>query len=405
MPKVKSKKIIGDLFYTIMATVVMNFVLQIIIYPLITRFYGEEVTGNILYFIGFIYIIPQALGTALNNTRLVARKSCDVANTDFKGFVIIFSAFSAVVCGSIGFFDSFNLIFAIFYGVFSIVYLLRIYAQVEFRLNLKFKEYLLYYCIISVGYLLGLGLYFLTDLWLLIFVTGEASALAYSLIKGNLFKKDSPIANKKILSKSLILILFSTIIRDCVNQFDKVILKLVISSNLVTHYHVVSLIAKTMQMLVQPINTLILSYLTVKGTALTKKNLLKFTAISLGCGAIFYGICIAGTPLFIKLFYPDLFDDVIHYNLIVNLGLISGFVASMFMAILLSQEKTVVHMVIQCVWGVCYIITAYIFVNMYALWGLAFVTLIANSLKLIAVIIYLFMSKDTTEKIKSQTKR
>ncbi len=398
MPKVKSKKIIGDLFYTIMATVVMNFALQIVIYPLTTRFYGEEATGNILYFIGFIYIIPQALGTALNNTRLVARKSCEVANADFKGFVIIFSAISAIACGAIGFFDSFDFLFSICYGAFSIIYLLRIYAQVEFRLNLKFKEYLIYYCIISIGYLIGLGLYFLTDIWLLIFITGEVSALAYSLIKGNLFKKDSPVANKKILSRSLILILFSTVIRDCVNQFDKVLLKLVINSNMVTHYHVVSLIAKTMQMLVQPINTLILSYLTVKGTALTKKTLLKFTAISLGCGAVFYGICIAGTPLFIKLFYPDLYNDVIQYNLIVNLGLISGFIASMFMAILLSQEKTVVHMVIQCVWGGCYIVAAYVFVNLYALWGLAYVTLIANSLKLIAVIMYLFLAKDATTK-------
>lgn len=392
MPKQQSRKIVGDLFYTVMATVVMNVALQIIIYPIITHIYGEDITGNILYFIGFIYIIPQALGTALNNSRLVARKNAEVTNSDFSKYLVIFSTISAVACAAIGFADSFNLLFSLCYAGFSVVYLLRVYAQVEFRLTLKFKEYLIYYCIISAGYLLGLGLFLLTDIWLLIFIVGEASALIYSFVKGNLFKKDSPSADKKFLSKTIVLILLSTVIRDCVNQFDKIIVKQVIGADTVTQYHVVSLIAKTLQMLVQPINSLILSYLTVKGSTLTKKVLLKFTLISLGFGTVFYGVCIVGTPLFIRLFYPELYADVIPYNFIVNLGLIIGFISSMYMAILLSQEKTGIHMIIQCGWGLCYIISAYIFVNTYALWGLAYVTLITNSLKLIAVILYLFLS-------------
>ena len=72
MKKKRAAKAFGDLFYTIMATVAMNIVTQIIIYPLITRFKGNEVTGDILYFIGVIYIVPQALGTALNNVRLIS---------------------------------------------------------------------------------------------------------------------------------------------------------------------------------------------------------------------------------------------------------------------------------------------------------------------------------------------
>ena len=117
-----------------MATVLMNVVLQIIIYPLITKLRGEETTGNILYFIGIIYIVPQALGTSLNHVRLIMRKEYDVSNRDFISYTMILSALSALVCATIGIWEEKNILFAVVYGLFSVIYLLRIYASVEFRL-------------------------------------------------------------------------------------------------------------------------------------------------------------------------------------------------------------------------------------------------------------------------------
>lgn len=393
MGKNKALKTAGDLIYTFMATVVLNVVLQVIIYPLINRIHGESVTGDILYFIGIIYIVPQALGTSISNVRLMLRKECDITNRDFVPFVMILSVLSAIICGFVGFMDSDNVIFPICFGLFSILYFLRMYVVVEFRLNLKFKGYFLYFLAISIGYLIGFGLYLLTEIWLLIFTMGEAVALVYSFVWGRMFKNDGLSGNRKKITKELILVGLSIMVRDCVNQFDKVILKQIVSSGMVTHYHVVSLISKTIMMLVQPINTLILSYLTVKDSTLTRKQLFKFTGITLGCGAVFYLGCIIGTPIFVRLFYPELYDAVMPYNLIVNLGVILGFISTMFMAILLTQGKTAIQMVIQCVWGVCYIIAAYYFVSKYQLWGMAYVTLVANAVKLIASIFFVFKDK------------
>lgn len=389
----KLLKTASDFIYTIMATVVLTGILQLAVYPLIDRLYGEDITGNILYFIGIIYIIPQAIGGSLGNVRLMMRKECDVTNRDFIPHIVIFSAISALACGIIGFIEDFDLVFAISFGLFSIMYLLRMYLSVEFRLNLKFKQYFLYYLSISIGYLVGFGLYLLTDIWLLIFIVGEAVALIYSFVWGKMFRNDGISGSRKKITKTLIIVILSTIVRDCVNQFDKVILKQMLNDGMVTHYHVVSLISKTIMMLVTPINTLILSYLTVKDSTLTKKQLLKFTGIALGCGAVFYVGCIIGTPIFIRLFYPDLYDAVIQYNLIVNLGVILGFISTMFMSILLTQGKTAIQMAIQCIWGAGYIIAAYFFVAQYQLWGLAYVTLVANAIKLIASIAFVFWDK------------
>jgi O-antigen/teichoic acid export membrane protein len=304
-----------------------------------------------------------------------------------------------IICAGLGFAEEKNASFAIFYGLFSVIYLLRIYATVEFRLTQKFKAYFFYFCIICVGYLVGFGLYLLTNIWLLIFLTGETAALVYSFLKGNIFKKDGVTPTKKQITKVLVMVFFSIIMRDCVNQFDKIIIKQLINEAMVTQYNAISLIAKSISMLIQPINTLILTYLTVKGTELTKKQLLKFTGISLGISAAFYIACIIGTPIFVKLFYSNIYDEVFQYNLLVNLGLIVGFLSTMFMAILLSQGKTVIQLCIQSVWGIGYIVSAYCLVGKYEIWGLIYVTLIANLVKLLLAVAFVFFDKKTAQTI------
>lgn len=392
MIKKKSFKLVGDLFYTVMATVVLNVVLQIVIYPLITHYYGDKITGEILYFMGFIYIIPQAFASALSNTRLVVRKTYDASNEDFKHLIIMSSVISALICGFVAAFDKGSLIFILGYAIFAVVYMLRNYAQVEFRLNLKFKTYFLYYCIVSLGYLLGLVLYFITRHWILIFISGETCALLYTYFKGSIFKKEERRAPRKVINKTIAMIAISTLVRDCVIQFDKVILKQTINAEVVTQYHVVSLIAKTMQMLIQPVNTLIMSYLTVKDSNISRKTLMKFSALALFSGVVFYGVCIIGTPIYIKLFYPSLYADIIQYNLIVNLGLIVGFLASLFMVLLLSQGKTKLHTTIESIFGVVYVLGAYFCSSAYGIWGMAYVTLLMNSVKIIAVLLCLFLT-------------
>lgn len=385
-----------DLIYTFMATVIMQLVLQLIIYPITTRVYGDSLTGTILYFVGIIYIVPQALGATLNNTRLVVRKKHDITNRDFLPYIAIFSGISGLICGYIGLNESASPLFTLGYVLFSIVFMLRLFASVEFRLTANFKGHFTYYCIVSAGYLLGFGLFLLTDVWLFIFIVGESFGVLHSLTIGKIFRNDGASGNRKHITKTLFIILMSTIVRDCVTQFDRLILKQTISESIVAHYNAVSLIAKTVQMLVQPINTLLLTYLTTKEAELNRKQLLRFTFFSLLFGLVFYGFSILGTPIFVKLFYPSIYDEVMPYNLIVNLGLIMGFVSTLFMSILLTQGKTGLQMVIQCVWGATYIIAAYVFTNKYQIWGLAYITLAANVLKLIAAVSCVFLTKSST---------
>ena len=284
-------KIANDMVYTMGANVVMQIILQIILYPTLNKFFGESITGTILYFMGIVYIFPQAIGTALCNTRLISRKTMDTTNGDFSKILIS----SCVVCGAICFYFGYkeenDLLFSVLFAVFTAIYAIRMYALVEFRLQNNFKGYFIYHLIVSCGYLIGLGLYFLVHYWLIIFLIGEVFGIVYSLIRGNIFNREKPTGNIKKNLKDYLMLVFSILLRDGVNQYDKVVIFTLVSSNLVVQYNAVSLIGKLLQMLINPVNTLIVTYLSAKNKGFTKSKFRKFTLISLGSGLLFLLFC------------------------------------------------------------------------------------------------------------------
>lgn len=391
MKKKISKKninLVSDFSYTFMASAVMNAVLQLIIYPIMTKLFGASYTGEVLYFVGIIYILPQAIGTSLNSARLVMRKRYDATNGDYNQLVICASVFSAIICGGIALSDSKTIGFIIAYAVFACIYALRMYAQVEYRLKLDFKGYFFYYALVSVGYLAGFGIFIVTKQWLFIFMTGEISALIYSFFRMDIFKKEPRMLPYRIILNGVGLLVFSTLIRDGVNQFDKVILKQILGTTAVTEYTTVAMIAKVVQMFVGPVNTLIMSYLTVRDKKMTVSTFKKYIAAGLLAGGILYCGCIIGTPIYIRLFYSDLYSSIIKYSLVVNLGLVISFIASLYMAVLLSQGKAELYTIIQTVWGISYIVLGYFLTIRLSIWGMGFTMLIVNIPKLISAIVF-----------------
>ena len=390
--KIKNKfsnelKIANDMVFTMGATIVMQIVLQIILYPLLNKFFGESTTGTILYFMGIVYIFPQAVGTALCNTRLISRKTMDSTNGDYSKILAVSCVVCAAICFYAGYKEEKDILFSLLFALYTVIYAVRMYALVEFRLGKDFKGYFINHAIVSIGYLLGLACYFLFHYWLVIFFVGEVFGVVHSLVKGNIFKPEKPIGNLKKNLKNYALLMFSLLMRDGVNQYDKVVIFTLISSDLVAQYNAVSLIGKSMQMLINPVNTLIVTYLSVKGAGFTKKKFKKFTLICLGAGVAFLLLCQIGTPIYIKLFYPGFYDEIIHYSFIVNCGLILGFVASLFNSIIMSQGKTTIYTAIQTVWGILYIVLAYVFTQKYSIAGLAGVAIVLNGLKLVAGIV------------------
>ena len=87
-------------------------------------------------------------------------------------------------------------------GVFIMFMLtvFRYYGDVEYRLNLNYRRYFIYYLLIGIGYLAGFGIYYVTGQWVWIYLTGEGAALVFVGITGKVFHKFSGIRKQIFFS-------------------------------------------------------------------------------------------------------------------------------------------------------------------------------------------------------------
>ena len=186
----QKKGIAVNTLYTMGGLLFMNAVLQIVITPLLNRMMGAEQLGGLLYITGLVAIICPSIGQALNNSRLVVRRDFDVTNGDYDWLLLGFGLIGSIVALFMSGKSLESPLMAA--GVFLMFMLtvFRYYGDVEYRLNLNYRRYFIYYLLIGIGYLAGFGIYRLTGQWVWIYLIGEAAALAcYRKYFSSVFQK------------------------------------------------------------------------------------------------------------------------------------------------------------------------------------------------------------------------
>lgn len=364
----------------------MNGILQLLVYPLLNKYIGSEELGVLLYIMGLVAIVCPSVGQALNTSRLVVRRDYEVTNGDYNRMLFLFGGIGTVVSLWIARESLSTVTGFLLAAILIMVTVFRYYGDVEYRLNLNYPRYFLYYAVLSIGYLLGFGLYFLTKNSYLVFLTGEILALGYLALTGTVFQKF-------FVSSSFFQIAFtrgsflvmSYFITNLTLNIDRLALKHMVGDLAVTQYYVTSLIGKTMVLLVAPVNTIIISYLTKREENLSRKQFMMFV----GAGALvsmgFFVFAQIGTPLYVRLFYKDLYESVRGMMTIVNITQILGlFSAYLFIVVLtFTGEKwqlglQVFHLVLM---GVLVLL----FTPKHGIMGFAAAVLAANIVRVFAV--------------------
>lgn len=143
----------------------MNAVLQIVITPLLNRVMGAEQLGGLLYITGLIAIVCPSVGQALNTSRLVVRRNYAVTNGDYDWILLVFGAIGSGVALWMSRNSLESIPMAIGAFLLFMFTVFRYYGDVEYRLNLNYKRYFIYYLLIGLGYLAGFGVYYVTGQW------------------------------------------------------------------------------------------------------------------------------------------------------------------------------------------------------------------------------------------------
>lgn len=386
--KKQQKKMASNTIYTIGGMLALNGALQLIIYPLLNQKMGAEQLGGLLYIMGLVGILGPSIGQALNTNRLVVQRDFKVSNGDYNWMLVVFGTIGSgvVLWMSRESLESTGMVIGVFFLLMITIF--RYYGDVEYRLNLNYKRYFIYYVLIAVGYLLGYGIYRVTGNWISIFFIGELAAIIYVTATGTIFKNFFKRSEyyKTAWMRGFFLTI-SYLVTNITLNMDRLVLKSLMGNVEVTQYYVASLVGKTMVLLVAPINTIIISYLTKRKELLNRTQFLKAALAGGIVSFVFFLGCQIGTPLFVWLFYRDLFEAVRGMITIVNISQILGLYSAYLFILVLTFTDERWQLWLQIVHFVILTSSTIICTKLFGMTGFAWAVLGANMIRVTAVIL------------------
>lgn len=388
----KNKKrifhIASDLVFSIAGLMLMNGMLQLLINPKINAWIGEEAFGDYQSIFAVVSIMGTTFGVAANYSRMVRAREKKDTNGDYNIFLIAISVLCVMVAmGTLFAFKSFSVIHFILLSVLAVMTVLRYYGDVNYRIKLNYKGFFLYYAVITAGYCLGLLLFkYVAQQWMLVFIVGELAAVVFVFINGNIFRGKNlvkPSENFNSTMKSVGVLSVTNMLSAIAQQADKIILRMTMGGEAVTTFYVATLLGKVVSLLTTPLNGVLIGYLTKYEGKFTKKMLLAFVGALLGLGLIALLGCVIASEIFVKLFYPDVFDEAKKYFVLASAGQIFYFIANCLMTVILRVASEEYQMYINAVYIVIYAALVIPMTINLGIWGITIALLITNSLKFV----------------------
>ena len=384
----KLKGITGDFMYSMMGLVVMNGVIQLALYPFLSKQLGTDEFGVVLTLISLIAIMGSTFGTAANYSRMVTRMKGQDSNGDYNIFLLSIAILSVIVsiCGLM-WLHRFSVLAEVGYLILMVVTVLRYYSDVEFRLNLNYKRFFVFYLLISVGYLAGIGLFFITHSWIIAMLCGECLAVGFVIVTGSIYKGDLFKRSEyfKENMRSLIILSGTELIAAVILNADRLILQAIDGGTSVAIFYAATLIGKMVSLISTPLNGVIIGYLTKYEGGIKKSSFVKLCLGSIVGSFVINVFCFGVSFIFVRIMYADIFELVRPYLWFANLGQVFYFIANTLTVILLRFTDEKYQLVINILFLIVFVVLAIPMTFVFRLWGMAIALVAVNLIKILII--------------------
>lgn len=385
------KKVSFDIFVSILSSLVPILFLQFVLLPIIGRKYIGSDYGLILTLISLITLSTQSFSTALTNSKLlknseyIEKKICG----DFNLILIFYCFMNTLIIGVGTFIYSQNLNFLQLGLIVLIanIQLVRKYLLVYFRLKIEYSGVLNSNIFLLLGYLVGIPIFMYTHLWEVVYLLGELFGLIFILKKSTILKesfKKTALFKNTFSCSSIILI--GSFLATINSHIDRLILFPILGGEVVAIYYISSLFGKTLALIVAPINSVILSYIS-KISKIDNKSFNLLLYISAALGVISYLLIVTLSKPILKLLYPVYVDDAMNFIHITTLASIFLMLAMILNPLVMKFKDIKWQIWINLFNNIVYIGLAITLVKNYNLYGFCIATLISSLFKFILVFI------------------
>ena len=294
---IKSKsKVTKNVVWNFAGSMLSTFMLQLCVYPLIAKQHNATDYGNIIFVMGIVNIIILTIGNALGDIRLTRdSKYSDIGTMgDFNIIialgVILSGAITAVIFGVWGsFFNTTSLAVSITLPIVSMLGTLCSYLLSYFRLRLQFKEGVIESLFVSLGYIVGIVLSFITGIWTMPFLVSYIFANTYLIYKTGAFKEGFKLTSlcRGTLLEYLALSL-SYLIKSGMTYVDRFVITPLLGSATLSVFTVSSTFGKSSSIAIQPMANVALGYYAQKNFRMTVKKYWVTNIVTIIFGVLFY---------------------------------------------------------------------------------------------------------------------
>lgn len=341
---------LSDVVLCTFSVILLNIVTQFFIYPFLAQRMGDQAYGNVLYLLGIENIMASSFGSALANFRLVQQNGAHTSNGDYLRALGLFCLVAFPVAAVLGWESEHSLWLGLGFAVLCCLMIGRNYVTVAFRLNMNFKRFFLMYASLAVFAVLGLGLYLAGGSWLCIFILSEASAIVFVRLLGQILHGDMALTPRKnfVVRESLYLAA-GYFCNVAALNLDRVLLNWMVGGEAVTVYYVAALLGKTVALVVGPVNSVVLSYLSRYRVKIEKKQFAGLTAALAVLALVGVGCCMLVGPIFIRILYPGVYEKALPLLAVASAAQILYFANDILMVVILTFSDVKWQLRVQAV--------------------------------------------------------
>ena len=392
------KKIVFDMALNIVATAIPTFVLQLLILPPLAGHMSDERYGLLVTILSLLNIVPATLGNALNNIRLIEGKEKD-SPQDARNYNAILSAASVIslviVLGfSVWYERDVTPVSLLLTLLVSVLWLLREYHLVAFRLKLNYVYITISNVILVVGYVLGYLLFLRIGHWQLIYILGLAFSLVFIFIKSSLWKEPLRTDGElKRISLQTLLLAASGMLLRITTYADKMLIFPVLGGAMVSVYYASTLFGKIVSQVITPISGVILSYLSKAERKNDEVFRLAFLSSAAVC-VLGYFACVAISQPILGWLYPQFVDGAMEYIWITTGTAVLTALISIINPFVLKFFDMKWQIAINGLYVAVYVGLSMTLLGSMGLYGFCVGTLLATALKLVFMLIVYYRSRE-----------
>ncbi len=385
------KKIVLDMLLNIIATALPTFVLQLLILPVLSKYMESSAYGLLVTILALLNVIPATMGNSLNNIRLIDNetKYMQKQTADYNVILLIMTGLNIIMVALFSLlYDrqiSFKSLFLTL--VVSVLWLYRDYHLVAFRMNINYLYIVITNLLMVLGYLLGFLLFKVTGCWQYIYIFGLLAALLFIFSKSSLWREPLYISVRfRTISTQTVLLFFSNLLTRLTTYADKLLIFPLLGGTMVSIYYTATLFGKVVSMVITPVSSVMLSYLSKKRKKNNNTFWLSFFSSAILCIAG-YLVCIAISRPVLGLLYPQFVDSAMHYIMITTGTMVLTALITIVNPFVLRFFDMKWQVAINGAYALFYVGISFPLLGKYGLYGFCVGTLSATIIKLIFMLI------------------